>query len=698
VTSRIIDLTTAVREIFSAYENREHGQPFFIVAGAGISVPTIPLAKNIIEHCRAKAAGHEGPAMAASSVLDQYSYWFDRAYPQPVDRQRYLRGLIQDKPITESCLRLAHLLTSRRVARLLVTLNFDDFISRSLHVFGTEHTVCDHPGTVDRIDLASQEITIVHAHGSYKFYDCRNLREELEDRARPSERTVRTMAAFLDRALSFSSPLVIGYSGWDGDVVMSALRRRLEGASLPYRLYWFCYNQDAIRDLQRGAPWLVEHPDVRLVAPKESFMEASSAIQSAQDSSVSHEETLPARSVFDAINRGFDLEEPELTRDPVRFFARQLRSTLSSEAGEANLRGVYSFVKVVERLERAADLEAVDFRASQIGEGADVESVRALLRRSQYGPALRAMSLIAPRSQQFERQKLFELAELLLKGNELEPAGALHATELLLTLANDIPAIRDRPGYLMQRLQWLIDKGQSLYQLGRGQEAVATYDEIVSEYRASSEEDVTAKVRYALSRKALALSQIGREEEAIRLYDALIPEFRSRSSEGWLAAQSEFNRATYLQRIGSNQAAVSAQLQFIADHRTAPDGWTQVLVVAAAKNAARLLDAQGETNRGISLLDETIKVYEGTDNSQVSRTVADGLLQLAFLQRKMASPQDAIVSLDRLTKLGAQTASIRVLRLARKLRAKLKGRVVPVPKAGPRAPDIASEENNGLVP
>lgn len=74
-----------------------------------------------------------------------------RAFHSPADRQGYLRSLIEDRFVSQANLRLAHLLLSKRMANLVVTTNFDDFISRSLTIFGEAHVVCDHPETIQRI-------------------------------------------------------------------------------------------------------------------------------------------------------------------------------------------------------------------------------------------------------------------------------------------------------------------------------------------------------------------------------------------------------------------------------------------------------------------------------------------------------------------------------------------------------------------
>ncbi len=71
------------------------------------------------------------------------------------------------------------------------------------------------------------------------------------------------MASLPDRVLSRRSPLVIGYGGWDGDVIMTALKRRLQ-SPLPHNLYWFCYRRS---DLDSLPPWLKSHRQVYFVVP-----------------------------------------------------------------------------------------------------------------------------------------------------------------------------------------------------------------------------------------------------------------------------------------------------------------------------------------------------------------------------------------------------------------------------------------------
>ena len=133
-----LDLTTAVNEIGELRVEPGSSPRFFFLIGAGISAPTIPLATEITEQCRvfAEKKGRGGQLGNPSSPLEMYSYWFERAYPQPAQRQEYLRGLISDRPISHANLRLAHLLLDPTIAQLVVTPNFDDQLSRALTLFG----------------------------------------------------------------------------------------------------------------------------------------------------------------------------------------------------------------------------------------------------------------------------------------------------------------------------------------------------------------------------------------------------------------------------------------------------------------------------------------------------------------------------------------------------------------------------------
>ncbi|WHZ21435.1 MAG: hypothetical protein OJF47_000547 [Nitrospira sp.] len=393
----LLDLNPAVMEIRQACDElgaEAHRSPFFFVVGAGISYPPVPLAASIIGYCQGIAKRYNRVEQPdGQQTLDHYSHWFSRAYPGARQRQQYLRSLIENKPLSLSSLRLAHLLSARKLTNLVVTTNFDDFIARALRLFGEEPAVCDHPRTVGRIDRERADIQIVHVHGSYLFYDCANLRGEVTGRARADEETSFTMVGLLDSLLWNRSPLVIGYSGWEGDVIMSALKRRLRGGNpLAQSVYWFCYRRT---DRETLPPWLRDSPDVRFVVPTESVPEPIAAVRAGVEDRAERRQdpTLPAFAVFDQLNRQFDIGKPALFDNPIEYFAKNLQTALPETEGPAG--DPYGFKALIELLHRASR-DFVKVTRATGGMAADLDRLRTLMRESQYPEAVSLLEKLVP--------------------------------------------------------------------------------------------------------------------------------------------------------------------------------------------------------------------------------------------------------------------------------------------------------------
>lgn len=574
-----IDLQTASSEIQQACEGSEKGRlPYFFLVGAGLSSPPVRLASEIEEDCKniAHKYGRTG-APLTTSPIDTYSHWFDTAYPQPIQRQKYLRGLIGDKTISPANFRLAHLLLQRTIASLVVTTNFDDFLSRALTLFGKQHIVCDHPSTVDRIDPEERDdIQIVHVHGSYWFYDCCNLRCEIAGRAQISQSTL-SMPALLENILWRRMPLVIGYSGWEGDVVMEALERRLKNP-LPNRLYWFCYRRNSIDSLPE---WLKSHSNVYFVVPEPSPSTQASGAESTEGDGaprvgvqsspraelkvgdkVEKEQTLSAQQVLDKLIQTFDLKAPKLTSDPLGFYADYLRLSLPHEDSTENL---YFIKSVVDRLERAKRREEVENQALRLTES-KLENIRDSLRRSQYREAI-----AAARQLQFkdmasaQRRELLEAvwsaATLLGDNSEDELAGY----ELVWAIYESL--LRESDSYVTDAVKAvlseraakaLVNKGVTLDALDRGEEAIAAYDEVVKRFGDAGELSLREEVGKALVNKGFRLGVLNRNDQEFAAYDETVKRFGDAGEAPLreLVAKALFNKAFGLGTLNRNEEAI----------------------------------------------------------------------------------------------------------------------------------------------
>lgn len=533
-----VPLHTAAARIREACRRRP--SPFFFVCGAGISVPSVPLAWAIEQECRVRAQ-ELGLAIGTppSDPAGSYSYWLEQAWPDADQRRAYFREKIEGRPLTDAVLRLAHLLCGDGPSQLLVTPNFDDFVSRALHLFGHPHVVCDHPATTARVDLGATDAQILHVHGTYWFYDLVNTDAEIAERA-TGMRAGPGMSEILDDVLRSRSPLVVGYSGWEGDVIMRALRTRLK-KGLRHQLYWFAFTPRAIESLPK---WLREHPNVSFVLPEEG-------------------ETQPADRVFDALLRAFQVDAPALTRDPLGFFAERLAATAPERAPGAPP-DLYYFEDVVRRVREATEMSVVRSAV------AEIEKVRDAVRRGRYELAARYAKGISLEG--LPRGRVLELEGALwpaVARGGADPAEDLRILEVYLKLALARPGLGVRSGRIASAL---IGRASALLRQGHHRKAgIAARDALG---RLSAARMPRAILRLSVL-EARALAQGDRLDAALALLDSLPDRFQKtrdlRLRAELVGARRE--RAVLLiagDREGEARATLDALVRDLERARSAP--------------------------------------------------------------------------------------------------------------------------------
>lgn len=546
-TAQEITLAEAATHI--AKTSRRHKRPFFFMVGAGVSYPPVPLASQIVDACRKETGPCEAPQ--SLDAMAEYSWWFQRAFHSPADRQCYLRSLIENQFVSQANLRLAHLLLSKTLTNLLITTNFDDFVSRSLTIFNEPHVICDHPETIQRIDPESDDLQIVHVHGTYWFYDCCNLAGEVKARSGRSGRDAFSMADFLDHVFTNRAPLVLGYSGWEGDVFMSALKRRLR-RGLPYNLYWFCYQRSAIQNLPRD---LTDHPNVFFVVPEpgrsETDFRRAARRQDPRTSQAAVSERtgsafLAASEVLDALVAMLALEAPPLTRDPLGFFAQHLRRSLPPDESGRVRPDPYLIRRVIKRIERASlNLTAVEQR---------LEAVRDAVRRSQYREAIEKSSTIV--DTQIDEDEIRELMEtVLLAASRLSENSPEELAAYERVAASGRALIAQRLDDSRTRecvAKALVNKANVLGAMARIDEALQAYDEVWVSCGSWTEPGVAYQLARALYNKAVTCAEAKDFAGSLEAYAALDDRFgkaESRDVRG-LVAWAQYNRALAYRELG----------------------------------------------------------------------------------------------------------------------------------------------------
>ena len=708
-----IELDEAVSRIKQACEDRvsDSHSPFFFMVGAGLSYPSVPLAPDIVSKCKEVAQHYgRGNELAEKNALDTYSYWFQTAYAEPKRRQKYLHDLIHGKPITHANFRLAHLLLSNKISNLVVTVNFDDFLAKALTLFGEPHIVCDHPQTVGRINHNDPLLQIVHLHGSYWFYDCCNLRGELEERAQDSRQTTSTMASLLNTILWDRSPLVIGYSGWEGDVFMQALRRRL-ATPLGSNIYWFCYsktNVDALPSWARENPniWFVLPTPKPLTKPEAKDLEQASesrpsaGVIQAKTLSVKKddESVLPADTVLDRLIQAFNLEAPELTKDPLGFFAARLESSLPiSDISDAGT-DIYAIKSVIERVRNAKTREREAHQADVKPSASALEQVRDALRRADFREAVRQaakinLSFLTGKELDELADAMWSVATGLFDNSEDE----LSAYDLIVTIWDQVserPETSSGSITKAKAAKALVFKGISLGTLNRGDEeiaiydqvierfgdagdfevqreiadalfnkaatleqkdieaAIATFDQIQQRFAAAPQRELQARVARALIRKAANFASLGRYDDELRLYDLVIEQYGSKVQNE--TALAIFSKAYRLSKLNQNDVAISLYDQLISKFGNSTDPEVSGTVAKARFNRSTALGSTRRTDEALTACNEIIEIYGKESDPTLIEIVSDtfnsmafNLLILAKASRLNGTEEAAVLQLSR---------------------------------------------------
>ena len=167
---------------------------------------------------------------------EEYSYYFEEAYPHEADRRKYIDQLVSKASPSFGHLSLAALLKMDR-ARVIWTTNFDRMVEdASVTAFGNSGRLVT--ATIDAPNLASEAFQEgrwplqVKLHGDYHSRRLKNTTTEL----RAQEADLRQLLLTACRSMGLA---VVGYSGRDSSVVEPLQEAVTSGRGFPAGLFWF---------------------------------------------------------------------------------------------------------------------------------------------------------------------------------------------------------------------------------------------------------------------------------------------------------------------------------------------------------------------------------------------------------------------------------------------------------------------------
>jgi tetratricopeptide (TPR) repeat protein len=633
-----------------------------------------------MEECRKKAIELGRPTEPAGKTeMDKYSHWLNAAYPSRILRQEYFRSIIQNSAISHANFRLAHLLLERKLATIVVTPNFDDFLSRALSLFGERPILCDHAHTVGRIDPESEDIKILHVHGTYLLYELCNTDTELSERARDSADEPSSIVLKLTEILSNRSPIVIGYSGWENDVVMSALKRRLKG-ELRNNLFWFCYRRSEIDSVPA---FVRNHDDVRFVTSKvEPEKTTSTATLTAQavalefpgpqpkepERSISTtapkelvpsklpEQPLDATVVLNRLVAAFNCETPALFKDPVVFFAQRLEASFPTDGNPEE--DIYRLKNVIADVKRVIKLSKEPIRTEEPPKrkaaarkraktDQRIERVRDAVRRSQSVEAITvATSIKATELSVAQREDLADLIMSAAMGLSNDSGQELAGYNAVIALMerNRKPGTASREGLVKA----LHRKGFVLANLKQYEEAIQINDQAINRFGEAEEQVVRERVARCLRNKGVCLALLGRHKEAIQVYDQVVQRFENASELELreLVAKAIYNKGDSLNQLNLRVEAIQAYDQVVKRFSQVNEPAVRELVAGALFNEGSTLNQVGQPENAIQTYDQVVQRFGSASELPLRKWVAVALLNKGITLRGLDRHDEAIQTND----------------------------------------------------
>ncbi len=326
--------------------------PYFFIVGAGVSVPEIPSASKIIDICKKTVQEidyslfsqyEEESKSFAENGMKYYSSWIEYAYPNRINRSQLFRDLCSKAKISSANLMLAQILNSRQFANTVFTTNFDDSIKKALDLMGVKNYFCAE-NIMDNLVISNQtkDIQVVHVHGTFNFYDCANLEKEIDNIA--SQSGTVSSAQLLSSFLSNQAPIIVGYSGWENDVIMRCLKERLTYPT-PLQYIWICYDKKSYYCLPE---WIKKSDSVIFVIPESNHGNCDDSCDTNPWGDADASGTLDATMFFKRIISDHKLSPPTIFTNPYQYYSQSIKSLLPENEDVLHLRHWTQRLKILE--------------------------------------------------------------------------------------------------------------------------------------------------------------------------------------------------------------------------------------------------------------------------------------------------------------------------------------------------------------
>ncbi|MDO9294367.1 tetratricopeptide repeat protein [Bradyrhizobium sp.] len=173
-----------------------------------------------------------------------------------------------------------------------------------------------------------------------------------------------------------------------------------------------------------------------------------------------------------------------------------------------------------------------------------------------------------------------------------------------------------------------IEEGSRLGALGRSEEAIAVYDEVVSRFGAAEEPVLREGVARALVEKGSKLGALGRSEEAIAVNDEVVSRFGDAEQPALReqVGRALFNKGLRLRALGRNEETIAVYDQVVSRFGTAEEPVLREIVARALFNKGLRLGVLGRNEEEIAIYDEVVSRFGTAEETALREQVASAMV------------------------------------------------------------------------
>ena len=378
----------------------------------------------------------------------------------------------------------------------------------------------------------------------------------------------------------------------------------------------------------------------------------------------SHLESLPPqeRRVYLALA---DLWKPALTKEIAE------RARLSTSQCSAQLKRL---------IERGAVLVAGGSARRKLYYLAErLYNIYYLLRRNR-GPNRLIEALIQFMAAYYSPDELHDIGNRLAQEMKKSAPKTQSLHELAFAQLMELPALADRAEAAdvthpnedereqVAAANTLFQKGVALGEIGRTEEALAAYDEILRRFGESDAPALREQVAMALLNKGGTLASLDRPEEELAAYDEVLRRFGESDAPALReqVAMALFNKGVWFGTFDQTQEALAAYDEILRRFGKSDAPVLREQVAKALFNKGFRFSALDQTQEALAAYDEILRRFGKSDAPELLEAIARALFNKGNKLGALDRPQEALAAYDELLQRSAKAMRRNSLKPSRK--------------------------------